>query len=371
MSVSAPVAPIKLQTFHAACWVLGLIGFLELVAVGVALALQDRQVAGPRVVERVEYVALPPRVDLPPSAGEPVGWAPSPAAVVAPPAEFDPETPSAMPVIPSSPVPLKTPPIADPIVERLVAEAREARVADDSRRAIVKLEEAEKRAPNEPNVLYQYGQVLEAMGVYGKAADYYQKVFELGAVGAGSLYQLASHKIAHGFAGADEMSGKLALGRIRQFEDPRVGDGQKLIITVPVLAAPNQELEPKQVLVVVSFFDKLREEIVPAAPRNKPSYRWVTEPVDWMDPSGEELLQVTYFIPNEEVQDLHLFGQRKHFGQLVELSYEAELVDSQAWPRILARRVNVPERDPLFLPEEFIPNDLNPDNPLLPALPRR
>jgi hypothetical protein len=277
---------------------------------------------------------------------------------------------SAVPVIPSNPVPLMTPPIADPIVERLVAEAREARVADDSRRAIVKLEEAEKRAPNEPNVLYQYGQVLESMGVYGKAADYYQKVFELGALGAGSLYQLAAHKIAHGFAGADEMAGKLALGRIRQFEDPRVRDGQKLIITVPVVAAPNQELVPEKIEVVVSFFDKLHEEVVPAAPRNKPSYRWVTEPVDWKGPSGEELLQVTYFIPNEGGQDLHLFGQRQHFGQLVELNYEAELVDSQAWPRTLARRVNVPERDPLFLPEEFIPDDLNPDNPLLPALPR-
>lgn len=361
------MAPLKLQTFHAACWVLGLIAFLELVAVGVALALQTNREAPPRVVERVEYRTLGtlPQGEVPivrPIEPRSSSAIPTPPPVVP------------VPVIaaedPAPTLPLKTPPIADPIVERLVAEAREARVAGDMRRAVVKLEEAEKRTADEPNTLYQFAQVFEAMGIYGKATDYYQKVFELGTVGAGGLYELAAHKIAHGFVGIDEMRGKLVLGRIRQFNDPRVQDGQKVILTVPVLAAPDGEFVPDDVLVSVSFFDKLQEEVVPAAKRNEPSTKWVTKPVNWEDPSGEELLQVTYFIPEGAQQDLHLFGQREHFGQLVELSYGNELVDSVAWPRTLARRVNVPEGDTLFLPEEFIPEGINPDNPLLPALPQ-
>ena len=368
MSATAPSVPLRLHTFHVACWALGLLAFIELGAVGMAMVLQDRQAGTPQVVERVEYVALDPRPApetpfRPPL--EPVAPSPAPAAMAA--ASF-PVPPAAE--IPMATRPLKTPRIADPVVERLVAEAREARVAGDMRRAIVKLQEAETRTPDEPNMLYQYGQVLEAMGVYHKATDYYQKVFELGAVGAGSLYELAAHKIAHGFVGVDEMRGKLALGRVRQFEDPRVPDGEKVIITVPVLAAPNHDMEPSQVEVVVSFFDMLDGEVVPAATRNKPSTKWVTEPVDWKDASGEELLQVTYFIPKGNLQELHLFGQRKHFGQLVKLNYQAELVDNQAWPHTLARQVNVPERDPLFLPEEFLPADMNPDNPLLPTLPQ-
>lgn len=340
---------------------MGLVAFVELVAVGVALALQKQRPAETRIVERVKYVPLSDLSGAAPAvpvAAVPVVTPPVPARVISAPA----------PVVA---VHLATPLIADPIVERLVAEAQAARVADDMGRAIVKLEEAEGRAPNEPNMLYQFGQVFEAMGVYDKATDYYQKVFELGVTGGGSLYELAAHKLSQGFVGADEMQGKLALGRIRQFADPRVMDGQKIVLTVPVLAAKGQELDPLDVELVVSFYDKLDGEIVPAAPRNKPSYKWVTEPVDWQDPAGEELLQVTYFIPKGDVQEMHLFGQRAHFGQLVELSYEAELVDRQAWPRTLAREKNAPERDPLFLPDQFLPDDINMDNPLLPALPER
>ena len=356
----------RLQTFHAACWVMGLIAFVEVVAVGVALALQGQRPAETTVVERVKYIALTPQPAAPavtPAQARPVPATPAPSVF--------PEGDLAMKPVMVPKARLNTPLIQDPIVERLVAEAQAARVAEDMGRAIVKLEEAESRAPDEPNMLYQFGQVFEAMGVYDKATDYYQKVFELGVTGGGSLYPLAAHKLSEGFLGADQMQGKLALGRIRQFADPRVPDGQKVVITVPILAAKGQELVPNDVEVVVSFYDKLDGEVVPAAPRNEPSYKWVTEPVDWEDATGEELLQVTYFIPKGHVQEMHLFGQREHFGQLVELSYESELVDRQAWPRILARKENAPERDPLFLPEQFMPDDINMDNPLLPALPMR
>jgi hypothetical protein len=343
---------------------MGLIAFAELGAIGVALALQKQRPPETRVVEKVRYLPMPAVGGAAPVAGTPV-----PVPAIPTPAPLETALPPAP--VPAPVMSLTTPPIADPIVERLVAEAQAARVAEDMGRAIVKLEEAESRAPDEPNMLFQFGEVFEAMGVYDKATDYYQKVFELGVSGGGSLYQLASRKLSQGFVGAEEMQGKMALGRIRQFSDPRVPDGQKVVITVPILAAKGQALVPEDVEVVVSFFDKLDGEVVPAAPRNEPKYKWVTEPVDWKDATGQELLQVTYFIPRGDLQERHLFGQREHFGQLVELSYKSELIDRQAWPRTLAREQNAPERDPLFLPEEFLPDDINMDNPLLPPLPQR
>ena len=57
--MSAPSrSPVQLGTFHATCWVLGLVAFVELVALGAALALRDQ---APEVVERVvtEYVIDP------------------------------------------------------------------------------------------------------------------------------------------------------------------------------------------------------------------------------------------------------------------------------------------------------------------------
>ncbi|NNC87885.1 MAG: hypothetical protein HKN82_05425, partial [Akkermansiaceae bacterium] len=268
-----------------------------------------------------------------------------------------------------APAALATPPIADPIVERLVAEARQARVADDMRLAIVKLEEAAQRAPGEPNVLYQFGTVFEAMGIYDRASDYYQKVFELGTTGAGSLYQLAARKISTGFAAPRAMQGKLAIGRVRQFNDTRVKDGEMVIIEIPIMAAPGQELRPDDVEVVVRFFDKLDGEIVPAAPENTPVTNWPSKPVDWAG-AHEEILRASYFIPAASAQDRQLFGQREFFGHIVELSYRGELLDHQAWPRVLARQLDAPEKDPLFLPKEFIPPGLNDENPLLPPLPR-
>ena len=135
------------------------------------------------------------------------------------------------------------------------------------------------------------------------------------------------------------------------------------------MAAPNREIKPELVKVDVFFFDKLNDEIHEATPASQREYKWLTEPVDWKD-AGEELLQVTYVIPPGDERDLHLLGERKYFGQVVELHYDGELLDNQAWPRTLARQRNVPEANPLFIPDEFIPEDLNEANPLLPPLPK-
>jgi tetratricopeptide (TPR) repeat protein len=337
---------------------LGLVAFAQLVAVGVALGLDRQRGLPPQVVERVEYVTLPIG-DTPPrgQVEQQVPPVPTPEYSRPPAPGLDPQ-------------PLATPAIADPVVERLVKEAQEARVADDMRKAIVKLEEAAGKAPDEPNVLYQFAQVFEAMGVYDKAEDYYQRVFELGTLKAGGLYELAAHKLSHGFLLTEQMQGRMALGRVRQFFDKRAVGGERVILTIPVLAAPGQQVEPEAIEVSVSFFDKAQEEVVAASPRNAPEVKWVTKPLDWQDGSGEELLQVTYFVPEGDARELHLFGQRKYFGQLVELNYLGELVDSQAWPRTLASKVNARIQDPLFLPEEFVPEEYNPENPLLPPLPR-
>lgn len=365
MSSTASASRYRLHAFHVGCWVLGLIAFAEMVAVGVALGLDQQKAARPMIVERVEYVPL----NLGGGGREGVASGVSaaiPALAVVPAPVYTPAE-----VAPVQLRPLNTPAIADPIVERLVREALTARVAGDMPVAIVKLEEASKLVPDEPNVLYQFAQVFEEMGVYDQAENYYQKVFELGTLKAGGLYELAAHKLSHGFLLAEQMQGKLALGRVRQFFDKRADGGERVILTIPVLAAPNQELNPDLLEVSVGFYDKLQDEVVPAAPRNAPEVKWSTQPVDWQGANGEELLQVTYFIPKGDLQEQHLFGQRVYCGQLVELIYQGELVDSQAWPRTLAHKVNAPNQDPLILPEEFLPPDFNPDCPLLPPLPQR
>jgi len=355
--------------FRLACWFLGLMAFAELLTAGVALASRlqcsrEVEVAGhivPHVITMSSSSSL--RDDDPAAPGR--------ISATPPPLSNPGTTTAATPAIPPSaplpaPTPLSTPAIADPIVERLVNDARKARVTEDMGLALVKLQEAARREPNEPNLLYEFGLVYELMGVYDRAEEAFQKVLELGADGAGSLYEQAAIKLLDGFEQPESKFGRISLGRVRVFHDRRVANRERVILTVPVQAVPGEDIDPSDLEVVVRFFDEVGEngEPQPASPESTTSYRWATEPIDWQ--TGEEILRVTYTLPNQDIQQEHLFGKHHYHGQVVELVYRGTLIDSQAWPRILARRIDAPERDPLFLDQDLMPPDLNPDAPLLP-----
>ncbi|BCX47755.1 hypothetical protein HAHE_16630 [Haloferula helveola] len=357
--------------FRLSCWVLGLVAFIQLLAGGIALAVRfeaSREVRVEKeIVTKIVNVAPKP-APAPAQPAEPVVALPPPI-----------EIPVEKPLPPARP--LDAPPIADPVVERLVNEAREARISEDMGSAIVKLEEARTKAPNDPNVHYELGMVYETMAAFDpalaeKAAQSYQAVFELGTTGAGALYPLAAQKLRDGIAMPVDMRGKLALGRARIFKDDHFAGGERVVLTIPVNAAPGSEPDPNDFFVQVKFFDKTANgDPVPATPESQNEVEWVSGEFDWL--GGEEVLRVTYVLPAPDPSQEHLFGRRKYYGQVVELIYKNELIDSQAWPRHLASMNRTePEQgmDPLFLDEE-LPFDgsllppLEDEIPLQPALP--
>ncbi len=264
------------------------------------------------------------------------------------------------------PSPLAVPSIADPVTERLVKEARTARMADDMIHAIPKLQEALQHSPDDANVLYELGQVHESMGVNDRATEFYQRVFELGTEKAGALYVQAAQKLRDGFEQPEDK--KLRLGRVRVFRDPRIDEGQRVILTIPVQSLPGESINDKDLEVQVHLFDEVGEtkELQPAATDlAKIEFKWVSGARDWA--TGEELLQVSYTILPQTPQQKHLFGERRYHGQVVELSYKGELIDALAWPRVLAHRMNKPEQSPDFSQQDLPPGE-NPVNPLLPNL---
>lgn len=362
----------RLSTFHTTCWVLGLIAFVELGAVGLVLGLNRQQplvveAAEPQVVERVvpeiQYLPLPAEKET---------------VVVEKPIYLEaeiPPLPQAPPIYDFEPIkdyPLKTPPIANPLVEKYVEESRSLRIAGDSMRALLKLEEAAKTAPDDANVLYQFAEVYETMGIYDKAADYYQNVFELGTVKAGSLYEMAAIKLRDGIEQPEDMATKFALGRVRVYEDTSWKEGERVILTIPVSAAPDLGLDASELdralQVQVFLYDELDGEPTPwDQAKSSLDKQWVTPPVDWKD-GGEELLRVIYEIPGQGGGADHLFGARKYFGQVVELYYENALIDKLASPRRLAKEVKARGEEVYFYPENYVPDDFNFENPLLPPL---
>lgn len=365
---SAPALDVPRLSFRLACWGAGGIAFIQLLIAGVALAVRIENAREVRIEERIvtKVVTIERERPVPEIKAPPVVALPPP-----------PPVPQEVPLPPARP--LDAPSIADPVVERLVKEAREARVAEDMATAIIKLEEARGRDPREPNTLYELGLVYETMAGFDtaladQAAQAYQAVFELGTTGAGALYPLAAQKLRDGIAQPVDMRGKLALGRVRIFRDDDFPDGERVVLTIPVSAAPDAEPSADDFFVKVTFFDKSENgEPQPAGPRCVTEFHWASGEIDWL--GGEEILRVTYTLPELERVDEHLFGRLRHYGQVVELVYKNELIDSQAWPRHLASKLrSVPEPsqaaglDPLFLESDLLPADFDPNLPLLPPL---
>lgn len=367
---TAPGAP-TVPVFPIALTALGLMAFSQLLISAMSLAVRFEDSREVRVVEKEVTKIVPVEVPAKPRGvgadfrDEPLAEAPS--VVSRPP--VSPAEPEAPPVV--APSPIVTPRIDDPLAEKLVTEARAARVAGDMGMAIMKLEEAKKLAPEDPNVHYELGLVHEVMGVYDMAAKHYQSVMALGISGAGSLYELAAGKLANGFEEPSAV-GKLSLGRVKIFPDPRYEDGQRVILTIPVQKAPAAKINPGDIAVHVTFFNQnARGEISQLEDGSWVTEQWATLPFDWA--GGEESLRMTYIIPKRDAATEHLFGELKYHGQIVTLYNKDEVVDVQAWPPALAARI--PQQPaagpadapfPEFLDSDVLPPGFDPNFPLLP-----
>lgn len=280
-----------------------------------------------------------------------------------------PVEPQAIPL--PSPTPVALPQVGDPRSERMVREARQARVAGDMGLAIMKLEEALSQSKDDPSVHYELGLVHEQMGVFDTAAAHFEKVFQMGVSGAGSLYSLAANKLRDGFEKPDAMLGKLSLSRVRIFKDLKNQGGERVVLTIPVQKAPGEQIEVSEIAVSVTFFNRTSKgEIVQLEDKSWVTEQWVTAPFDWT--GDEESLRMTYLIPPQDGQTEHLFGGRSYYGQVVSLMYKGEILDVQAWPRDLAAKMPrspaATSGDPL-LPEfqDSLPQGFDPSLPLLPS----
>lgn len=358
-----------MPVFAVSCWVLGLIGFSQLLVAGMALATRFEESQTSRTVVKEVPKLVVVRIPATGTANEET----SGPSVVSRPPVAPASTLEELPL--PEPSPVSAPQIADPRSERMVTEARKARVAGDMGLAIMKLENALTQSPDDPTVHFELGLVHEQMGVFDVASAHYEKVFQMGASGAGALYERAAVKLRDGFQQEEAPLGKLSLGRVRIFRDPDVEEGQRVILTIPVQKAPGEDLDLKEISVTVLFFNRNSQgEIIQLEDKSWVTEKWVTLPFDFVG-GGEESLRMTYVIPPQDIQNERLFGDRSYYGQVVSLQYKGEVLDVQAWPPNLAARI--PQQSAVgpggeqMLPEfqDTLPPDIDPNYPLLPPLP--
>lgn len=332
----------NLGAFHVSCWVLGLVAFVQLMSVGVALSVVERAPLAEREVE-TRYVVIPSSttaaVPVKPPKVEGEEEAPVPKKRRREEAiEVRPE--GRVAEVPEDEV-LSSPPMTrDPLVESLIERARQDRVSGDLFAALTKMTEASGKEPESMNISYELGAIYEAFGVFDKARAFYHQVYRGGPLKAGSLWEKAGYKLAYGLVPQSKDLVSLGLGRMLAAE--RVPTGEKRTLLLSVTLAPGKEFDPALLHPKVKFYEEVDGKVGPAVYKAEESGNaWVTGGADWKD--GEEMAEVWYVSPKVDVATDFLYGEREFYGFVAELYYGNRLVDIRAQPRTLLREVKLKE----------------------------
>jgi hypothetical protein len=231
-------------------------------------------------------------------------------------------------------------PITNPQAKEMVAAAREVRRLGDMHAALESLRAADLHEPQHPEILSEMALTYEAMQLADKAEIAWRNVLALGDAAAGGYYNLArSHldKLQDSLktTSLNAAAKPLSLGSCQLLPDKTVTKGQKLTLRIPLISTQGAgtPIDPGQVDVQVYFYDKQADGSV-SPTRADTRTDWVSPPVDWRD-SAEELVDVTYFMPELRPEELRNLGKRSYHGYVVKLYYQNQFMGEQAEPKAL------------------------------------
>jgi len=204
-----------------------------------------------------------------------------------------------------------------------------------------------------------------------RASTEYDKLFSMGPE-IGTYYDIATDKIANGVKDSPDVV-PFQLGNVIQ----RVSDDKlSAQINIPVRRQSTREIEPSQINVRIFFYDIVdNKEVEPVPLQREVNIKkyWVSEPTNW-ESNDEEVVEAIYTLPVLERSDVHLFGERRYFGHVVELYYKGELMDQAAHPGRLhgihAKDQYEQTFDPNALPHGVLPElqGLDSNGMLLPTI---
>lgn len=255
--------------------------------------------------------------------------------------------------------------ISHPKVESLLKESYSYYLNGDMVKATVLLEEARGIDPAEPAVYDFEAQIAEDIGALKKARELYLKVYQLG-ISTGSYYRRAAYKLEKGVGQKIDDWSQLMFGSVNI---ERSTSEKSAVITIPIRSKEGETIIPELLEIQVNLYDIVNgEKVEPAAKNAKILSSWLDSKRDWSD-SGEESIKVEYQIPEVDDVERYLYGNRKYYGQVVELIYKGELQDVISHPRKLFKKhaqLNYVPQQNMDIENDF--EDYNQMNPLLPPL---
>lgn len=243
------------------------------------------------------------------------------------------------PAAPSLPAPapnlyahrISIPEVADQVDRALLL-----REQGDCQGALEILRQADSKLPIHPKILGEIAATLQQMGLDAKAAEYWERVHQLGPAGAGAYWDLADMALKGQILDeASSLETYLRISRHTARVVPSNEGTQHVVLRIHIDSAQKKPLSGDDMYLNVLFYDAVNDTTFePTVADTKPVY--VTQPYDWRDGS-EEIIEVDYFLPKLTQEQLATLGQRRFFGYVVELYYKDLLQDIIASPRKLAR----------------------------------
>ncbi len=253
------------------------------------------------------------------------------------------------PTSPDDVMPAMTPEVAE-----LVKAARYAQIEGDMRMAVLKLEQAMRLEPENPVTLYYYGLTYEWLRNADKSREFFLKVY-MQREKAGKYFARAARHLQSGFSSPADMRGDMSFGPISEYREPDCATGERIKLTVPILMKDGLNVRPEDLHIRIQFFDKVNGKKVEMTRAPQPAISWVTEPVDWSD--GEEIMEITYYMPPLTEEELIAFGSLKYYGYTAKLYYKGEPMDCHASPPVLFLLEQMKPKSPGGLPEFYEGDD--------------
>ncbi len=282
-------------------------------------------------LEPASVATITPPPSFPATSTTPIYYNPAPIFPTQP--ILTTTTPAPLPTAPSSSLPSAGRPIENPQVKEMVEAARAVRKLGDMQAAIESLRAADLREPDHPEILSEIALTYEAMGLADKSQAAWKNVLAMSESVAGGFHALAKSKLA-GREDAPPAAASLKpvlIGSCQVLPDTTVKKGQRLILRVPIIAAPGADVDPAQMDIHVYFYDKVGKDRVEPSKADPPDQKWVSERVDWAL-HNEELLDIVYHMPELRPEELRDLGKRSYYGYVVKLFYQNRLMSERADP---------------------------------------
>jgi N-acetylmuramoyl-L-alanine amidase len=112
--------------------------------------------------------------------------------------------------------------------------------------------------------------------------------------------------------------------------------GERILLHVPVRAAPGVFVEREKVEVQLYLFERVDGEEIDLSAANPPRDEWLSVLPDWKA-TREEVLALTYLRPTFGQAEQKAYGKRTYFGYVARLVYDGRVVDEAASPANLKR----------------------------------